>query len=195
MYNLIEEVLVQICKGQVNASLIRAICRQVKRFIKIFIKLLKKLFTIITKSVIIILTKGKENPQNQKEINKMKNINNVSIAKEVEKKLLQLKDEKKCYQLYNIYRVYLDDILDFEGLYILDDFDNDTIAKWIADKNLINYDNNHTFVYINAYGHVNSVSNNDASDEIYNMIIEMLKDSEDYPDKVTELYETINEIL
>lgn len=62
MYNLIEEVLVQICKGQVNASLVRAICRQVKRFINIFIKLLKKLFTIIKKSVLNNIKKREGNP-------------------------------------------------------------------------------------------------------------------------------------
>lgn len=195
MYNLIEEVLVQLCKGQVNASLIRAICRQVKRFIKIFIKLLKKLFTIIKKSVIIILTKGKENPQNQKEIIKMKKINVGSIINEVEKKLVQLKDVKKCYLLCELYRDILDENLDFEGIYILDDFDNETLGKWIAEKNLIEFNVKHSFVYINAYGQVYSVSNNDASDEIFDRIHEMLKELEDYPDILKELYETINEIL
>ena len=120
MYNLIEEVLVQICKGQVNASLIRAICRQVKRFIKIFITLIKKTIYNYEKKYYNNIKKREGNPQKPEGDNNMKKINKKNyfeILDEMSEKLAVLNEVKKCYLLYDIYEYLNDTRLGYWGVH------------------------------------------------------------------------------
>ena len=149
---------------------------------KNFYKSFKKLFTSIKIGDIIILTKGKENPQNQKEIKNMKNITHKNIIKqanEVKKRLLEVKNNNKTLLLYELYWNLLEKNDYNEGVYYLDDIDGDTLIKWIEERNMIELDPSLPFIYRGLH-QITSIKTPEAVDEIYTTILHEINTATDF---------------